>query len=242
MKILYKIIGGSQLYGLSTPQSDVDYRGVFCNTDPDFILGTKRFDEQIIQNGKEDTVMREVRQFFCLLKKQNTECLEMLFADNSYSIFCSSIFTEIKSRAFSFLDTDRLFLCLRGYIKSELRLTLGERTGALGGKRKTALDKYGYSPKNAANLLRLIYTGIVVFREGRYPVNMRPNPTPSYFQDLLLKIRQEPQIFSKNQIEKYAHDYEKHMVSAYENTKYHFNFDEKLANHYLKEIYKEYLI
>ena len=39
MKMLVKTLGGSTAYGLNTPESDLDYRGVFVNTDPSKILG-----------------------------------------------------------------------------------------------------------------------------------------------------------------------------------------------------------
>jgi predicted nucleotidyltransferase len=37
MKVICKVTGGSRMYGLQTPESDTDIRGVFLNTDPAII-------------------------------------------------------------------------------------------------------------------------------------------------------------------------------------------------------------
>jgi len=41
INFLVKYIGGSKLYGLDTPESDIDYRGVFIHTNPSKIYGMR---------------------------------------------------------------------------------------------------------------------------------------------------------------------------------------------------------
>lgn len=62
MKMLVKALGGSTAYGLNTPESDLDYRGVFINTDSSKILGLERMDH-IQKQETDDIVYYEIRKF-----------------------------------------------------------------------------------------------------------------------------------------------------------------------------------
>ena len=96
-------------------------------------------------------------------------------------LLASTVFADRQS----FIDTDNMFKCLRGYMQSELRLANGERTGQLGGKRKAQLDKYGFSPKNFVQLFRLAHAGVTLFQEGYFPVNVMP----FVFGEMLFKLK-----------------------------------------------------
>ena len=49
------MLGGSTAFGLNTPESDVDYRGVFVNTEPSKILGLEKLDH--IQKQETDDIV-----------------------------------------------------------------------------------------------------------------------------------------------------------------------------------------
>ena len=53
--MLVKMLGGSTAFGLNTPESDVDYRGVFVNTEPSKILGLEKLDH--IQKQETDDIV-----------------------------------------------------------------------------------------------------------------------------------------------------------------------------------------
>jgi predicted nucleotidyltransferase len=59
MKLLCEYLGGSHLYGTNTPDSDIDTRGVFMNTDPSKILGLDRFDHEFRSKTSETDVSTE---------------------------------------------------------------------------------------------------------------------------------------------------------------------------------------
>ncbi len=63
MKPLAKWLGGSKMYGMSTSQSDIDEREIFIHTDPKYIVGLNRFDQQVINDDKQDVARHEVRYF-----------------------------------------------------------------------------------------------------------------------------------------------------------------------------------
>ncbi len=237
-KLLCNSLGGSHAYGLNTPESDIDYRGVFINTDPAEILGLSRF-EVVQKQEEEDIVQFEVRKFFELLKKGNTGALEILFTPREKFIDLAPEFEHVLANRLKFVSTERMFSCLRGYMQGERKLANGERTGKLGGKRKEMIDRYGFSPKNWVQLFRLAHCGITLFQEGHFPVNvMEHNP------DLgaqLLDIKVNPSAYNKDQLNS---DYEKAeaaLVEAYETRKYEFVFDEDRANDSLRRLYLPYL-
>ena len=238
MKTLCKTLGGSNAYGLNTPESDIDYRGVVCNTDPATILGLSRFDV-IQKQEKEDEVYYEVRKFFELLKDGNTGALEVLFNDKDKFLEFTPEFDLIYSERMSFVDTDKMFKCLRGYMQSELRLANGERTGQLGGKRKAQLEKYGFSPKNFVQLFRLAFCGVTLFQDGYFPVNvMKECPV---LGAELFKLKTQPFLFTKEELNKNVAEAEAKLVTAYETRKFNYTFDMEKANKLLTVIYLPHL-
>lgn len=73
--IIYKAIVGSQAYGTSTPESDIDYKGIYIQSIDDLI--GFNYKEQI--NVTKDETYYELRRFLELLKTANPTVLEMLF-------------------------------------------------------------------------------------------------------------------------------------------------------------------
>ena len=215
MKTLCKYLGGSHLYGMSTPASDVDERGVFMNTDPLYVYGFHRLDNQVNQTAEKDVVMHELTQFLKLATKSNTQTLECLFAPlDSFNMLDEDFKVLVLDERERFLNTDQLFKSLEGYLYNEMRLALGERTGLLGSKRKNQLDKHGFSPKNFSHLFRLAECGRMFFLTGVYPVVLKEfNP---YLHDLCMSVKTEPDMWSADELKKKADSLREEMRKAYE--------------------------
>ena len=73
-------------YGLNTPESDIDNRFVFLNSDISQIIGLNRYDHLDIKSVTEDSFGFELRHFFNLLKRGNTQCFELLWNTHWMSI------------------------------------------------------------------------------------------------------------------------------------------------------------
>lgn len=235
--MLVKSLGGSTAYGLNTPKSDLDYRGVFVNTEAAKILGLSKFDH-VQKQETDDIVYYEVRKFFELLRQGNTGALEILYS--SVLIETTEAFAEIQVNRERFVDTDRMFSCLRGYMQGERRLANGERTGQLGGKRKEALEKYGFSPKNATQLLRLGFAGQTLFQKGYFPVNVKNENEEVWAH--LFSIKTEPEKYTKEGLNAMFDQADKDLIISYESRKFQFKFDDDLANETLRAIYLPYLL
>jgi len=99
MEILFRAIVGSQAYGTSTPESDVDYKGIYaCPTDE--LLGFN-YREQI-EISKDETYY-ELRRFLQLAQSANPTILELLYSPADCILESSSVYDFIKNQRSNFL-------------------------------------------------------------------------------------------------------------------------------------------
>jgi predicted nucleotidyltransferase len=226
LHIVCKALGGSHSYGLNTPSSDTDWRGIFMHTDIHAVIGLGRFEHQQDKEGGKDEEMKEFRHALTLLRQANSQMVELLFIEDWAEI--SPLWSYTIQHRKKLISSEKLFSCLRGYMQGELRLANGERTGKLGGKRKEALDLFGFSPKNMVQLMRLAWAGTIYFSRGYFPVQIAKED--SILAGLLLDIKTCPQKFSKNQLNDMAHQWEEALARSFENRKVDTQFDIAFAN------------
>lgn len=235
MKNILTYLGGSHAYGLNTPASDKDVRGIFMHTDMSYIIGLNRHEHQENIAEGADEKFKEVRHFLGLLRKANTEALEALFLNPKDTVSFEPEMQMIWAKRGKLLDSAKLFSCLMGYMQGELRLANGERTGKLGGKRKAQIDEYGFSPKNFVNLFRLAWCGARFFEEGLFPVNVaKYNPA---FGEWLLEIKTQPKLYTKERLNAEAALLESELKAAFETRRHTYVFDLNAANRLCLDIY-----
>lgn len=111
---------GSHLYGTSTPESDVDFNGVFI-APKEFYLGLQRVSEVDLsviskhENGRndKDAIDRkffELRKYVKLASENNPNIVEQLFVPNNQLVECSSLGRKL-------LDNRHLFPYIGCYDK-----------------------------------------------------------------------------------------------------------------------------
>ena len=230
--IVAKTLGGSRAYGLENENSDYDYRGVFLNGDLNFILGLDKYEHQEFTQG-EDVKYKEFRHFLKMLRQSNTEAMELMFTDDFLEV--TPLFKELQSHRLKLLDSERAFKCLLGYMQGEKRLANGDRTGQLGSKRKTAIETYGFSPKNFVQLFRLAWAGSVLFNEGFFPVNVAKHDAK--FAGFLLSIKNTPENYNKEELNSLVDEAEKTLKFDFDNRKVDYKFDLDLSNKYVLKAY-----
>jgi predicted nucleotidyltransferase len=106
-KILYKVESGSQLYGTTTPESDVDYTTVFMPTAYDlFSLQKRDFIDNSTKSSAEDRrntaddiddQQHSLQRYVQLVLHGNPNLLEILFCKKP--VFEDPIFTPLKENA-----------------------------------------------------------------------------------------------------------------------------------------------
>jgi predicted nucleotidyltransferase len=233
MKLICKQLGGSHSYGLNTPKSDVDYRGIFLNTDLSSVIGLKQKEHQTSQSEEEDKQYWEFRNAMKLLRQSNSQVVELLYCNEWVEL--SPEWEEVIKHREELVDSKRLFSMLRGYMQGEARLANGERQGKLGGKRKAAIEKYGFSPKNFVQLFRLAWAGQIYFQKGYFPVKV--SDTSHDLAAWLMEIKTKPENFTKEQLNAQVAVFEKRLIDAFESRQFSTTFNEELADRLCLKVY-----
>ncbi len=233
MKLIAKYTAGSISYGLDVPDSDRDERSCFLNTEIENIIGLSRHEHQVNQTAEVDAVSFELRHFLRQLQKGTTVALEFLF--NKEWLELSPEFQMIINNRDRLIDTKQLFKSIRGYSQHELLLANGKRTGALGSKRKSSIETYGYSKNNFVNLFRLGFASAYYFQHGIFPVKIKEYDQE--FHHFLFELKTRPENFNKEELNQRAAECEKMLVWSYENRKVDTKFDVNLANNICLDLY-----
>jgi hypothetical protein len=122
-KIIFECVAGSYCYGTNTPQSDLDIRGCFLNSNKDVF---SLFPAPIqVSDSKNDTTYYELRRFIQLALDNNPSILEYLFVPED----CIRI---MKPEWKIFVDHRHLFISKKakhtfvGYAYAQLKRAKGE--------------------------------------------------------------------------------------------------------------------
>lgn len=221
------LVGGSKLYGLDTPESDTDYRGVYTTTDLQVAAGFKEH-SSMVKTGEVDATFYELGHFLSLLRKTNTQVMEVLFAPQSAFTVMTPEFEWLRSKKYELFDSEKLKQSLLGYLHSETRLAIGERKGQLGGLRKQKVETFGFSPKNFTQLLRLLFVGKYLYKHGEYVV--RVADVDSEYHELLMAVKTKPELFTKEDLVEMVESGKNELVKVMESSKFKTEFNADLAS------------
>ena len=84
--LIYRVVAGSQAYGLDTPESDLDVRGV-CIPPRRYLLGLSPFEQWEHQEEAGDVVIYALAKFVRLALACNPNVIELLHTDPRHVLF-----------------------------------------------------------------------------------------------------------------------------------------------------------
>ena len=88
---IFLTVHGSIAYGLNTPESDIDVRGV-CIPPKEYLHGfNKTFDQAILEAPHPDCTIFSLKKFFSLTSANNPNTLELLFVEPEDHIYVGDI-------------------------------------------------------------------------------------------------------------------------------------------------------
>lgn len=159
-EIIYDVLCGSHAYGTATPESDKDTRGIWLPTLEEHLqLG----EPGEIRNDAEDTVYYPIKQFFKLASQCNPNVIEFLYVPENCILKMTYKGKIIRNNRAIFLGAEQIYNRFRGYAQGEF-LAISKVNRTTGAKRKAQIEEYGYSPKNAMNMVRLMEEAIEYLR------------------------------------------------------------------------------
>lgn len=124
------VVHGSHAYGLNTPESDKDYRGI-CIEPLDYALSVFNNFEQTeshkIESENEDSVVFGLKKFLKLSTDSNPNALEILFVDDEDIIFKDKFAEKLIENRDLFLSK-KIYLTFGGYAKAQLKRLENHRT------------------------------------------------------------------------------------------------------------------
>jgi predicted nucleotidyltransferase len=220
---------------LTTPDSDLDLRGVALETDLSYYFGLQNFEQQVY-GDEEDHLAWSLKKFCKLAAIGNTQSLEMLFS--SEDCIQGVTFPTFKDCILDCKEhflTKKIFNTIFGYATSEHRKALGLSSRDLGDRRKRDVSIHGYSCRNASHCIRLLYAGGIALSERYFPVRLS-GEIQQQCMDLKL---------GESSLEQYNQLYELYVSNikkAYETSKLPEKFDYGWLDATLVEMHKNILI
>ncbi|MEM9215240.1 MAG: nucleotidyltransferase domain-containing protein [Cyanobacteria bacterium P01_F01_bin.150] len=167
--VIYRCVVGSRAYGLDTPESDTDIRGIYLPP-ADAHWSLYGIPEQL-ENDETQECYWELQKFLVLVLKANPNVLECLY---------TPLVEDVSAIAQELLDIREIFLSqlvyqtYNGYVLSQFK------------KMEQDLRSNGTIRwKHAMHLIRLLLSGITVLKEGFVPVRIDGD------RDQLLAVRNQ---------------------------------------------------
>jgi len=168
--LLQLVRSGSHAYGLETPESDEDFRGVFIPA-PDDLLGMHH--ARHVERKEPDIVIKALEEFMRLALEGNPNIIEQLFIDDNNLIYIDEMFGNFRAHRKAFLST-RVRKAYVGYAIGQLKKMRAGHTRDLGAKRKELVDKFGFDTKNCSHTFRLLIQGREIIETGNLSVRLSP--------------------------------------------------------------------
>ncbi|WP_224994407.1 DNA polymerase beta superfamily protein [Cesiribacter sp. SM1] len=135
--LLFESISGSRAYGLNTPTSDTDIRGVFVL--PEAAFFGLHYVEQI-SNESQDIVYYELKRFVELLAKNNPNMLELLNMPDDCILYQHPLYSHFRQEDFLSRQCKDAFA---GYALTQVRKARGlnkKIVNPIEPQRKSVLD------------------------------------------------------------------------------------------------------
>jgi len=184
-------LGGSHAYGLATETSDVDERGVALPP-VDWLVGFPPGNERpqthnphrlINAKGlpeKRDVVVHTLAKFCRLALNANPNTLELLFCREQDVLLQTEVGEQLRGMRDKFLSL-RAYASYSAYAVAQLKRMRNSHPDH--GSRPAAITPYGYNPKNAMHVIRVLRMSKTLLETGHLEVYRRD-------REDLLAIRQ----------------------------------------------------
>lgn len=159
--LIYETVVGSTAYGLNTPQSDVDIKGVTIPS-KEYYYGLRSFEQQECGN---DHTIYSIRKFVKLARDCNPNIIEMLYTDEKHVLFINEAGKKLRANRDLFLSKKAKHT-FAGYAFAQLKRIKGHRKWIMFDQNAPNPEDFMCEKKRDAGHGKIItYTH---FREHEY--------------------------------------------------------------------------
>jgi len=176
-KLILLGYGGSISYGLNTPESDIDIKGIFIPNKEHLMSIFGRVEQKEVKDTVNKTILEgtifALDKYMGLATKANPNILELMFLKRKHIIYISTEGELLIKHRNMFLSK-QVKHSYGGYAFAQLQRLDAINEYVNQNKRRLArVKKYGYDVKNAMHLFRLLETGIEILTEGELYVERK---------------------------------------------------------------------
>lgn len=173
MKVLTKVIVGSRLHGLATPDSDYDYRGIHIHPLKEVLSPFKKIKNTSWIEGDEDNTSYELADFCKDATNGNATILEVLFSNRVVST--SDTAESLRSNWARLFDTDKFVLASRGYASNQYN-------------KMQLFEPDKRTPKFAVAYIRVLWQCSEMLKRGTFPCEVDDDE----LREFLLRVKYTP--------------------------------------------------
>ncbi|WP_080738353.1 nucleotidyltransferase domain-containing protein [Rhodococcoides fascians] len=186
--ILLEGIVGSVAYGLNTPDSDIDYTGIYAEPTSAFLgLHPPARERATWKRDDPDTTFHEVGKAMGLMLSCNPTASEILWLDHHQRK--NAFGEELIGLRTAFLCRKRVRDAYFGFATSQFKRLLSR--GRFAGSLETRREKH------ARHTMRLLWQGYELYTTGHLPIRV-PDPQP--FFDFGASIKADPEAKAANSL------------------------------------------
>lgn len=222
---------GSAAYATLTPESDIDYRGVFF-AEPKHLIGLSNV-ESYTEEKPIDLQCYELRHFVKLCLRGSPLQIEMLFYPQDVIEFASPEWADLIKIRKSFLSK-RLKATLGGFAAGDLKRIEGNLTQKCGAKGKLLMERFGYNTKHAANAYRLLKMSELLWKTGDLMVRL---PEENRKEIMAIKLGK----YTREEFLNYVKDEDKRVFELADKADLPDSPDHNLAEQTVMDIYRKRL-
>lgn len=183
MKVITKVVVGSRLHGLHTPESDWDYRGIHISPLKNVLSPFRKQKNTSWIEGDEDNTSYELAEFCKLATKGNATILEVFFSDQV--IDTTPIADEMRANWEKFMNTKSFVDASRGYAHNQWNKFYNFEDKGVLGQERTA--------KFAVAFLRVMWQCEQFLLTGKFECNLENSDLYPLLKKIKPMSRQEIQ-------------------------------------------------
>lgn len=216
---IFEVVSGSHAYGLNTPESDVDTRGLFIKPLKESL--SLFMQESQISDITQDSQFYDIRKYLVLLEKQNPSILELLWIPERHILYKHPVMDILISKRADLISSKVKFT-YAGYAIAQIKRLRGHQKWITNPQSETPpalwdyvrfIPKNGIEPANDVVGQQILKNAITSYtatkvnehtyklwhdEQKRYPIGFltkADQTNPSYVDVALQKIEENSLVY-----------------------------------------------